>query len=237
AVVNLFLTKGFATLINDNLLDNVLTMGHLVVGVLCLLVGYGYAVVVGLGQDSSYTILLAMSGFFIGYSMCMLTLNVISSATATVYVCFAENPSTLQTHHPEYFEELMSKWRKFYPEASISIGTVDGQEYAPPAAPAWGSGGVRSSSGGSRGTGLGASSRSGGVSQTGGYFALATSLHDDDTAFAYEGDEEEAEVSLSLNDPPFAADRDVLCDSGEGILQGDVLTGSEKDNGHRSFEV
>jgi hypothetical protein len=95
-VVNLFLTKGFTTLINDNLLDNVLSLGHLVVGVLCMLVGYGYAVVVGLGHNSSYAALLAMSGFFIGYSMCMLTLNVISSATATVYVCFAENPSSLQ---------------------------------------------------------------------------------------------------------------------------------------------
>lgn len=88
--------KGFTTLINDNLLDNVLSLGHVVVGVLCMLVGYGYAVVVGLGQNSSYAFLLAMSGFFIGYSMCMLTLNVISSATATVYVCFVENPGSLQ---------------------------------------------------------------------------------------------------------------------------------------------
>lgn len=96
SVMNLFLTKGFATLINDNLLDNVLTLGHIVVGVLCMLVGYGYAVLAGFGQNSPYALLLAMSGFFVGYSMCMLTLNVISSATATVYVCFVEDPASLQ---------------------------------------------------------------------------------------------------------------------------------------------
>lgn len=83
-------------MVNDNLLDNVLTMGHLVVGVICMLVGYGYAILSGFGKSSSYAFILAMSGFFIGYAMCMLTLNVISSATATVYVCFTENPASLQ---------------------------------------------------------------------------------------------------------------------------------------------
>lgn len=59
-------------------------------------VGYLYCYLVGFSSDSVETNLLSLSGFVMGYFMCMVTLNVVSSATSTVYVCFAENPSSLQ---------------------------------------------------------------------------------------------------------------------------------------------
>mmetsp|Transcript_21590 Transcript_21590/g.31408 ORF Transcript_21590/g.31408 Transcript_21590/m.31408 type:complete len:619 (+) Transcript_21590:166-2022(+) len=132
AVVSLFCKKGFTTLVNDNLLDNVLSLGHMVVGVLCMLIAYGYAAAVGFRGSSPNTFVLVATGFVAGFFMCMLTLNVISSATATVYVCFAENPASLQTHHPELFDALITKWRKFYPEAELSSGDGRGQPYVPP---------------------------------------------------------------------------------------------------------
>jgi hypothetical protein len=110
-----------------------------------------------------------------------------------------------QTHHPEHFEELMSKWRKFYPEANISIGTLDGEEYMPPLLPSGGKG------------------RGGG----GGYFALPTAVADEE--------EEEEEVSLngsgegpsSLTLAAAAAyGQGHGAGRGAGILQQDQLTGS-----------
>jgi hypothetical protein len=59
---------------------------------------YFYCVVSGLGPHSVETFILTGGGLATGYLMCMLTLNVVSSATATVYVCFVENPLALQVH-------------------------------------------------------------------------------------------------------------------------------------------
>ena len=96
SVVHLFSSKGFTTLINDNLLDNILTMGHIVVGILSMFIAYCYCLLVGLGPHSIETFILTCGGLVTGYLMCMLTLNVVSSATSTVYVCFAENSLSLQ---------------------------------------------------------------------------------------------------------------------------------------------
>lgn len=96
SVVHLFSSKGFTTLINDNLLDNILTMGHLVVGVVSMFLAYFYCLLVNLGPHTIETFMLTCGGFVTGYLMCMLTLNIVSSATSTVYVCFAENSLSLQ---------------------------------------------------------------------------------------------------------------------------------------------
>jgi hypothetical protein len=37
-----------------------------------------------------------------------------------------------QTHHPQHYEFLLSKWRKFYPESVISSGPRSDQPYVPP---------------------------------------------------------------------------------------------------------
>lgn len=109
SVVHLFKSKGFTTLINDNLLDNVLTMGHIVVGLITMFLAYFYCLVVGLGPHSIDTFLLTCGGFLTGYLMCMLTLNIVSSATSTVYVCFVENSSSLQVQFFTFLFYLSSK--------------------------------------------------------------------------------------------------------------------------------
>jgi hypothetical protein len=83
-------------LINDNLLDNILSLGHVVVGLLSMFFAYLYCLIVNLGPHSIETYLLTCGGFFTGYLMCLLTLNLVSSATSTVYVCFVENSMSLQ---------------------------------------------------------------------------------------------------------------------------------------------
>lgn len=114
-----------------------------------------------------------------------------------------------KTHHPEYFEELMSKWRKFYPEANISIGTLDGEEYMPPAPP----------------------SRGGKAPSGGGYFALPTAADDME-------EEEEVSLNDStvLSSSSRATSAPVPYGRGSsavGILQQDQLTGS---NGGRNSD-
>ena len=107
AVVQLFQSKGLSTLINDNLLDNILSFGHCVVGVLSMFIAYIYSYFIGFPPQNIESVLLTSSGFFIGYFMCMLTLNVVSSATSTVYVCFVENPSLLQVLYLSFLLKIL----------------------------------------------------------------------------------------------------------------------------------
>jgi hypothetical protein len=101
SVVHLFSSKGFTTLINDNLLGNILTLGHVVVGLLSMFFAYLNCLIVNLGPHSNETY-LTCGGLFT-YLMCLATLNFISSATSTVYVCFVDNsicPCRLDNHPP-----------------------------------------------------------------------------------------------------------------------------------------
>lgn len=61
-----------------------------------MVTAYIYCYLVGFDTQNIESIILIFSGFVIGYFMCMLTLNVVSSATSTIYVCFAENSSIFQ---------------------------------------------------------------------------------------------------------------------------------------------
>ena len=45
--------------------------------------------------------------------MSQVTLGVISSAVATVFVCFAENPEALENTHPAEYTRLTQAWRQY----------------------------------------------------------------------------------------------------------------------------
>ena len=51
--------------------------------------------------------------------MSQVTLNVIASAIATVYVCWAENKQALQGTHPAHFTTLNSAWTKRVQEIGV----------------------------------------------------------------------------------------------------------------------
>lgn len=130
AVFELFKERGWDAIINDNLIENVLGLGSLVVGVLTA--GIADLIVFlfqkDFGWDGAstninmiYLITGVVSGL-IGMSLCMIMMSIIDSAVATVFVCWAENPSALQTGYPDWHGKLMSAWCKAYPQAMQKCG-------------------------------------------------------------------------------------------------------------------
>lgn len=94
SATNLFVQRGFTALLNDDIIDVVLNIGHVIVGIVSMCVGYVFGRLSGVGH--AYTVLLTVFGFAAGYLTSVVALSTISSAVATVYVCYVENPLALQ---------------------------------------------------------------------------------------------------------------------------------------------
>ncbi|GMI19016.1 hypothetical protein TeGR_g11516 [Tetraparma gracilis] len=99
AVFDMFKKLGWTTIINDDLIENALSFGAMGVGLIAGLVAYLYSVSVDL--SATYTAPMVIVGICIGFGMASVTLSVVSSAVATVFVCFAENPESVFSTHPE----------------------------------------------------------------------------------------------------------------------------------------
>mmetsp|Transcript_3897 Transcript_3897/g.4518 ORF Transcript_3897/g.4518 Transcript_3897/m.4518 type:complete len:481 (-) Transcript_3897:165-1607(-) len=123
-VWTLFQTKGWTTIITDNLIDNVLFMISVVIGLATGIVG----LVIAVSNDGIFdgagvevgvedpTVLGFILGFFTGLIMSNILMSVVGSAVNTVIVCFAESPNEFQTNHPKLSDEMRCAWRKAYPE-------------------------------------------------------------------------------------------------------------------------
>lgn len=109
----MFSDRGWTALVNDDIVDTVLTIGSWVGGLLVMLAAFGYASAVGLSAGNT-SLVMAM-GFFFGHLMFLITTGVVSSAVATVYVCFAERPEVFQSTHPLLYLELHGAWTVLYP--------------------------------------------------------------------------------------------------------------------------
>jgi hypothetical protein len=53
---------------------------------------------------------LALAGALLGYVICSLTLSVMDSGVATLFICFAEDPGQLEAARPELYSELRAAW-------------------------------------------------------------------------------------------------------------------------------
>jgi hypothetical protein len=94
AATNLFVQRGFTTLLNDDIIDVVLNIGHVIIGIVSMCVGYVFGRLSNVGH--AYTVLLTVFGFAAGFLTSIVALSTISSAVATVYVSYVENPLALQ---------------------------------------------------------------------------------------------------------------------------------------------
>jgi len=95
------------------------SFGCIATGFLCALIGWGYGHAIGV--DTEYLLFMFIAGFIAGFAMTQVTLNVISSAVATVFVCFAENPQSLQQIHPQDSAKLVSAWRQFHGDVQLYV--------------------------------------------------------------------------------------------------------------------
>ena len=97
SAVAMFQERGWTAVINDELIDNVLSLGYMVVGLLCVMCALFYSN--GVGLNGPNTALLCTLGFFSGHLMCTIALRVVSSAVATVYVCYGVHPEGLLVYY------------------------------------------------------------------------------------------------------------------------------------------
>jgi len=103
----LFQTAGFEAIANDNLIDGVLWSGVLVNALITGAAAVGIAVLY-----SHHEILLQMFivGFVEGFLIMVMGMQVLDSAVACTFVCFAEDPNALRRTNPHLFQQLSATY-------------------------------------------------------------------------------------------------------------------------------
>lgn len=101
-------SRGISALVNDTLIEGIMNLGAAIVGLLCSVIGYLYAREMGLSKPNMAV--LGVSGAFIGAALALVVATVIESAVCTTFVCFAENPQSLEIRHPELSDDLVAAW-------------------------------------------------------------------------------------------------------------------------------
>jgi len=122
ATWNLFMNRGILAIINDNLIGVAIGCGSLIGGVISAGVGFGigYAFYSGSDDEEVYPmipIVLACYGFLIGLVFCASVLMVLQSAVITLFVCYAEDPASMNANHPDEYNRLVAakpEWRDVY---------------------------------------------------------------------------------------------------------------------------
>ena len=115
AVFDLFRRMGWTTIINDDLIEMTLNIGSLGVAGLTALAGYLYSQ--AMNMTSEWATILAIVGGLFGFVMSGVCLSVVSSAVATIFVCFADAPQAFFQTHPDHAEALTSAWSQFHGES------------------------------------------------------------------------------------------------------------------------
>jgi len=106
---HLFEQHAMEALINDDLISGVLIMGSfvgaIIVGIIAGIWSHGVLETVPWG-------VAAFAGFFIGYFMMIFSMQVVDSAVATIFVCFAEEPQALQKHDKKLYERFVMTYNE-----------------------------------------------------------------------------------------------------------------------------
>jgi hypothetical protein len=139
-VMSLFEQRGWSAIINDDLISNALTLLAVFMSLLGGLVGLiltGFFLVTdthsitgAIKDQSTLYIIGGIYGGLVGLVVGLLIVSVIDSAVAMVYVCFAEDPMTLQVHHPETYHDLQEKWLLFNPDNLLTPTVDEGGNYS-----------------------------------------------------------------------------------------------------------
>lgn len=112
-VMTLFRSRGWTTIITDNLVDSALGMVSFGVGIMTGVVIL--LVAVGTGIDLGGGAIPFGIGFLVGAILSLTLFSVVSSAVNTVIVCYAEAPSEFQSNHPRLSDHMRDSWRQAWP--------------------------------------------------------------------------------------------------------------------------
>mmetsp|Transcript_32638 Transcript_32638/g.58931 ORF Transcript_32638/g.58931 Transcript_32638/m.58931 type:complete len:576 (-) Transcript_32638:122-1849(-) len=128
-VINLFKTRGWQTIIADNLVNRLLGIMALIIGILTGVCTLFAAFLVeefeskqgwmGVGFGVGFVLGLVLSGVFMG---------LLSSAVDACIVCYAEAPKELEDSHPAIAQEMSRAWAEAWGDLSgpVIIGLGGG---------------------------------------------------------------------------------------------------------------
>ena len=113
----LFKRKGFDAIINDDLTQTALNISCIFAG---LLAG-SVTALVAYELNNKYWYVWAIVAFFIAFGLSLCAMVVVRSGVATIFVCFAEDPSILSETKPEYYDKIATAWRNRYGKLPASL--------------------------------------------------------------------------------------------------------------------
>ena len=120
-VWSLFKTRGWTAIINDDLVELVMSVTCVGIGVITAFIGGLVAFGQSNGALSSVYIPVVIS-FLIGLFLSNTILGVVDSAVKTCFVCYAKAPLALHTTHPVHFHRITEAWNLFAPDIHQSSG-------------------------------------------------------------------------------------------------------------------
>ncbi|KAF3921734.1 hypothetical protein ABW21_db0208473 [Orbilia brochopaga] len=110
ATWNLIKDRGIDALIQDCLINPVLTMGAVFVGYLCALLGYLWLEFTkpSYNERGTYTAVIMAFAFLIGLQIANVFLNPLKSGATTIFVAMAVDPQVLMNDHPDLYGHMIS---------------------------------------------------------------------------------------------------------------------------------
>lgn len=125
-VMSLFKTRGWSTIISDNLVNRLLGLVSLSIG---LLVGLATLLVSFFIEEfESKTESLPLIGFIIGFAIGIIissiVMSLLSSSVDAIIVCYAEAPQEFSESHPALAQEMHASWSAAWPDL-ISTGPTN----------------------------------------------------------------------------------------------------------------
>ncbi|KAF3941395.1 hypothetical protein ABW19_dt0206175 [Dactylella cylindrospora] len=102
--------RGIDALIQDCLINPVLTMGAVFVGYLCALLAYLYLEFTNpsYNERGTYTAVIMAFAFLIGLQIANVFLNPLKSGASTIFVAIAVDPQILMSDHPDLYGRMLS---------------------------------------------------------------------------------------------------------------------------------
>jgi hypothetical protein len=102
--------RGIDALVNDLLVDPVLTMGAVFVGYLCALLAYLYLQFTNplYNRDGSFTPVVMAFSFLVGLQIANVFLVPIKSGIATIFTGMAHDPDIMIRDHPELYQRMVN---------------------------------------------------------------------------------------------------------------------------------
>jgi len=115
-VTDLFQSRGWTTIVADDLVSNALSLVILVDALIVGLLGLALTQIDSWFPDNSDVELMGfLISFIIGIVIAGIMLGVVDSSVNSVIVLFAEAPNEFSANHPELYNEMISAWREAYP--------------------------------------------------------------------------------------------------------------------------